>query len=46
MPILPGIESQFLRQIIEYGRGEGPFGFAGMAQTLLYYVDDEPDDGA
>jgi len=46
MPILPGIEPQFLRQIIEYGRGEGPFGFAGMAQTLLYYVDDEPDDGA
>lgn len=39
------IEPDQLRKIIETGL-EGPFGFAGMTQTLAYYAEDESDAAA
>lgn len=38
-PMIMMIEPDKLREIIETGL-EGPFGFAGMTQTLGYYADD------
>lgn len=45
LPQIMQIEPDLLRKIIETGL-EGPFGFAGMAQTLAYYVEEESDAAA
>jgi hypothetical protein len=37
------IEPDTLRKIIKSGRGDEPFGFLSMTQTLGYYADGEPE---